>query len=45
MLSNLTTGAGYGKLDVEIRDCHGNSVPMELWKKDNETKVRANMSS
>ncbi|KAL5250135.1 hypothetical protein ACHWQZ_G016012 [Mnemiopsis leidyi] len=35
-----TTGAGYGKLDVEIKDCQGNSVPMELWKKDNETKVQ-----
>ena len=32
-------GAGFGKLDVEIKDCHGNPVPMELWKKDHETKV------
>ena len=32
--------AGYGRLHVDAKDCHGNEVPVELWKKDDETKVR-----
>ena len=34
------TDAGFGKLDVKILDNKGEEVPIELWKKDGETRVQ-----
>ena len=35
------SGAGFGTLEIEILDRDGKPVSVELWKKDNETKVSA----